>query len=451
MKSNRFIFLIRKSLLNLQTSNSVLYLLHKLIMRRIVSLLFAMAFITNNSIAQFSLSGEFRPRSEYSHGYKSLAADNQKASLFTSQRTRINFDFKNDKLTTKLVLHDVRLWGSQAQSVGNEDKAVSVHEAWAEVALFDKFTLKAGRQEVFYNNQRIFGNGAWVQQSRSHDMALLKYSGAVKAHFGFAYHEGGDIKNNFYLGPDAYKAMQFLWVNKTFDKLDLSFLFLNNGKETVTRNAITNAVESVAIEYSQTYGAHIEHSMGGFGIAANAYLQGGKDGTGKELNAYEAALNLSVKVNDLFSLNTGFEILSGNTQINPDNVNRSFTPIYGTNHRFNGHMDYFYVGAPSGVGLLDIFFGTTVTRGKFNAELTGHMFSAAADINDAANPGTALNSYLGTEFDFLMGYKLNDWVVCQAGYSQMFGTNSMKAIRNGSTEATSNWAWLMFTFKPKFL
>ena len=32
--------------------------------------------------------------------------------------------------------------------------------------------------------------------------------------------------------------------------------------------------------------------------------------------------------------------------------NNSFTPFYGTNHKFNGHMDYFYVGNHIGnVGL----------------------------------------------------------------------------------------------------
>ena len=33
------------------------------------------------SSAQFKFSGEFRPRTEYSHGYRTLANENQKASL----------------------------------------------------------------------------------------------------------------------------------------------------------------------------------------------------------------------------------------------------------------------------------------------------------------------------------------------------------------------------------
>ena len=36
--------------------------------------------------AQFKISGEFRPRTEYSHGYSTLAGADQDPSLFTTQR-----------------------------------------------------------------------------------------------------------------------------------------------------------------------------------------------------------------------------------------------------------------------------------------------------------------------------------------------------------------------------
>lgn len=61
---------------------------------RIILLVASMIWMTTReSHAQFKLCGEFRPRAEYSHGYKTPALDNQKASLFVSQRTRLNLDF----------------------------------------------------------------------------------------------------------------------------------------------------------------------------------------------------------------------------------------------------------------------------------------------------------------------------------------------------------------------
>ena len=58
---------------------------------RSIILIAALTWVAvQESNAQFKFSGEFRPRTEFSHGYGSLAADDQKVSLFTSQRTRLN-------------------------------------------------------------------------------------------------------------------------------------------------------------------------------------------------------------------------------------------------------------------------------------------------------------------------------------------------------------------------
>ena len=76
--------------------------------RKTISIItFLLIFISVEGFAQFSLSGEIRPRSEYSHGYGSLAGIDQKPSLFTSQRARLNFFYKSDKIETKLVIQDV--------------------------------------------------------------------------------------------------------------------------------------------------------------------------------------------------------------------------------------------------------------------------------------------------------------------------------------------------------
>jgi hypothetical protein len=66
-------------------------------------------------MAQFTLSGEFRPRLEYNHGYKSLAGNDQKPGTFITQRTRLNLDYAGSGFRTGLVLQDVRLWGSQRE------------------------------------------------------------------------------------------------------------------------------------------------------------------------------------------------------------------------------------------------------------------------------------------------------------------------------------------------
>ncbi|NQU84496.1 MAG: hypothetical protein HQ541_01925 [Mariniphaga sp.] len=139
---------------------------------RYISFLITGIFLLQFAMAQFSLTGEFRPRTEISHGYKTLASENQDVSTITAQRSRLNFIFNSESVKTKLVLQDVRRWGSQKQLVTNEDFATSIHEAWAEVLFTPEFSLKAGRQELIYDDHRIFGNVGWAHQARSHDIAI---------------------------------------------------------------------------------------------------------------------------------------------------------------------------------------------------------------------------------------------------------------------------------------
>ena len=145
----------------------------------------------------------------------------------------------------------------------------------------------------------------------------------------------------------------------------------------------------------------------------------------------------------------GFEFLSGTDQGPSDGKNNSFNPFYGTNHKFNGWMDYFYVGNhANNVGLLDIYAPISFQKNKVGLKLIPHFFSADGDI---MKPGfEKADSYLGTEIDFEVKYALVKNVMIFAGYSQMFATESMEIIKGGSKDETNNWGWIMVTFKPTF-
>ncbi len=401
--------------------------------------------IKTDSNPVLRISGEFRPRTEYSHGYSTLAALEQKPSFFTSQRTRLNLDFKARGIQTRLVLQDVRLWGSQAQITVNEDFAVSVHEAWAEAQLASYLALRLGRQELNYDNGRLLGNTAWMQQGRSHDLALLRFNGFVEAHLGVAWHESGNRKNNFYLGPDAYKFMQFIWISKNFGKLKVSLTGINNG---IPKNTLNEKGEITAQKtyFTQTVGPWFEFKTGVLSFNGNAYYQTGKLINGKDLSAYEYMLEAMWNAAKDLTLGAGYEELSGTNAEDATLKANSFNPMYGTGHKFNGHMDYFYVGNHIGsVGLRDLYcrIGYKIKGITLGTDL--HKFWAAAAL-----PGNPESS-LGTELDFYGGYKINEFIEFNAGYSHLLPGPTMQVLKGGSTEATQNWAWVMFTFKPIFL
>lgn len=386
------------------------------------------------AFAQLSMSGEFRPRTEFNHGYKALATDNQNMSTITTQRSRLNVLFKNEFISTKLVLQDVRLWGSQAQLTNNEDYAVSIHEAWAAVYFAPEFSLQAGRQELVYDDQRIFGNVGWAQQARSHDVALLKFEKDIKIHFGIAHHENADITNNLYLGPDAYKDLQFLWINKTWDKNSLSLLALNNGVPVMENNKQVS-------KYSQTLGGHLSAGTEAATFAGNFYYQTGKHASGIDISAINFLLEASLKM----GITGGFEYLSGNSYDTNDK-NYAFTPLYGTNHKFNGFMDYFYVGNHiNSVGLQDAYLKYKFGKNKIGGNIDLHYFASAGNITPGAD------KYLGTEIDLTLNYKVHSMTTLSAGWSFMFAGDSMELLKGGDSKATNTWAYIMLSVTPNFI
>lgn len=407
-------------------------------MKKSLAIAILFLLISSYAQAQFGLSAELRPRVEYSHGYATLANEDQDPSIFTSQRTRLNFDYSMDLLKVGIQLQDVRLWGSQPQLVGNEDFATSIHQAWAEINFTPVVLLKVGRQELIYDDHRIFGNVNWTQQARSHDLALFKYTGEVNVHLGIAHHESGNRINNFYESPDAYKDMQFLWVNQSMPQITWSLLFLNNGKPVTTET-------EQKTDYSQTFGTHVEFPLERLSFAGNFYYQTGEDGARSSLKAYNALAEFNFQLTDVTRLGLGYEILSG-TDYDVEEKNKSFTPFYGTNHKFNGFMDYFYVGNHlNSVGLHDAYakFTTGTPSTIFNLDI--HYFASAAEVAEGAN------NYLGTELDLTLTQILNPATRVSLGYSHMFPGDSMEILKAGSKDATHNWAYIMLTVTPKFL
>lgn len=404
-----------------------------------------------NGISQLSVSGEIRPRTEYDHGAKKLATANQDAVIFTSQRTRLNFNFNNDYLSSRITLQDIRVWGSQPQ-LNIADGLTSVHEAWVKVKFSDKFALKTGRQEIVYDDQRIFGNVGWAQQGRSHDAVLIQFSdkNIFSADLGIAYNQNSTPGIPFTV-TSTYKAMQYLWVHKVIkEKFGISVLILNNGNQLVTK--IDSVTNDYSIIYSQTAGTRLNYQINSnYKISATVYYQTGKDATNKDLNAYYAGFDAGASLMDKkFNANAGIEILSGTDQNTTANQNNSFTPFYGTNHKFNGHMDYFYVGNHfNSVGLQDIYLQLSYKLGKWVPAVDFHNFSSAAQIFDKLN-NKSYPSNLGNELDFYINFKMNDFVTFSGGYSQMFATSSLEFLRGGNASATSNWAWLMLNVSPEF-
>lgn len=405
-----------------------------------LGILFTIVLAFSCARAQFSLSGEFRPRFEYRHGFKSLFPDQADPAAFISQRTRLNLNFKEDKLDLFLSIQDIRVWGDVPQLNTRDNNGFSLHEAWAKYHLDSSIAIKLGRQEIKYDDSRIFGNVDWAQQARSHDAALFMFErNRLKIDLGIAYNQNGQsLIGNTLTVPRNYKALQYIWIHREWNKLSGSLLFLNNGLQYI--DSLNQELD--ATRYSQTIGTHIAHKNNKLNITGNAFYQFGKDAFYNDLSAYLFGLEANYDASKKLRLGLGAELISGNDNgLQSGEENRAFNPFYGTNHKFNGLMDYFYVGNHlNNVGLFDAYLKLGWKfNSKTNLNLVFHNFSAAAMYN---------SKQFGNEIDLVYSYKIQENVSLKAGYSHMFQSEGMEILKGNTDGNINNWAWVMFNVKP---
>lgn len=396
--------------------------------------------------AQFTLDGEFRPRAEYRHGFGSLIADNADAGFGISTRIRLNAGYAVDAYKFYLSFQDVMVWGENRQILPyDQNNSFAVFQAWADVNLGDGFSTKIGRQVISYDDQRIFGGLDWAQQGRNHDAAILKYSkGEFIADLGLAFSQDYSNPTGFQsvsttyntTGFFTYKTMQYLYLKQAWEKFSGSLLLLNNGFQ-----------ETDGVSNLQTLGTHLGYKAGGFGIAANAFIQTGKrQGEVDVKGAYLIGLDVTYKASEKVGLGAGLEIISGND--GGTGETGAFFPLYGTNHKFNGLMDYFYVGNhANSVGLFDVHLSA-----NFNLSPTSSLMVKALNFSGEQELASGEKS-LGTEIDLVYKKQLKGYALV-LGYSQMFAAEGMyelKGITKDAAASGQNWAWAMLVIKPKFL
>lgn len=410
-----------------------------------IILLLLLAGISVDSQAQeLDVNLQIRPRFEYRNGYKSLLLDGQEGTSQISQRSRLNFNYKQDQLTVKLTFQNTRTWGDVTTTATADKNGVAVFEGWAQYDFTEKWSARMGRQVLSYDNQRIMGEMDWAQQGQSHDALMVSFH--PKNHqldMGLAYNSNAENTVQTPYTIANYKTMQYAWYHTTFDKIGASLLLLNTGYEfSRTPNP------ELIIDYMQTFGTYLTYKTGKIDSNLSFYGQTGKS-TDQQVSAYDAAINVGYSITDSFKAGLGYEYLSGKATNDGSSVIKSFNPIFGTNHGFNGYMDYFYVGNHlKNVGLQDAFLKLNYNANKWQFALIPHVFLAAADVV-VLPTNEKMDSYLGTEIDATFGYSFRKDINVSGGYSQMFGSKTMEFIKGGDAGHTNNWAWLMISVNPR--
>lgn len=506
-------------------------------MKKFIKQLFISIFIfffIQSLKAQLTLTGQIRTRTEFRDGAGTLKPKLNSASFFTSQRTRLGFNYKLKHVIFQTSLQDIRVWGQDASTISNSDGSkLGLHEAWAEIALADKkdssykksavdyFAVKIGRQELLYDDSRLLGNLDWLQQARRHDAIVFKLlQEGWQLDLGAAFNQNTDAfnyngtyytaanvmpyvkdsKGNLAATPAAfiplsnplgmssktgspavqampstnglyqqYKALQYLYVAKTFNKTKVTGLLLADHFGKYINDSVKNiAGTDTGYIYGKRFnqkGVNSRLTTGfllnsfldtkkALALTAGFYYQTGKDRDAQKLSAYTTTLSLAY-TKKKFTYTAGCDYVSGNNAFSSSSTSHRFDPLYGTPHKFWGGMDYFYVGtgSPAG-GLSDPFIKIkyAATKKRFTAALDYHYFSLAKNQKDLN--GYAINKYLGSEIDLVASYALNKMTVLEYGFGLMAASKSMEYAKNiapNTAKLTGTWNYLMITIKPEFL
>lgn len=448
----------------------------------------ALTFISQNEAkAQLTVTGQLRPRTEFRDGQGTLQKKGEESALFTSQRARLNVGFTGYRFKVFMALQDVRVWGQDASSINRTtteaNNGVMLHEAWTELILndtiskFQNISLKVGRQEIAYDDQKVLGGLDWLQQARRHDAVVFKFANKGWIFdLGAAFNQNKELNaGTIYNGiPTAYgagtngigtmyKSFQYAYLGKKFFFGDLSFLFFKddfNKYTNVTSGtpAVTSKVFGKGVWSRNTTGVYYNVNISRkINLTGSYYHQFGDDKDGRSLSSDLASITSTVQVGRKLFIGPGVDYLSGTDgtkAVTATSESNLFDPLYGTPHKFWGSMDYFYAANGFGKqGLLNYFL-----KAKYNAKdnLTFfaelHGFEAANTLSNGA--GGTQTSYLGTELDLKMSYNFTKMINIEAGYSYMKATNSMASaqVKNVTNANLSpQWAYVALNIKPNFL
>ncbi|SHM61599.1 alginate export family protein [Flavobacterium xinjiangense] len=445
------------------------------------------ALSQNEAKAQFTATGQIRERTELRAGQGTLQKEGDKAALFNSQRARLNIGFTGYRFKVFMALQDVRVWGQDASSINRTtteaNNGILLHEAWGEIMLNDtistvqNLSLKIGRQEISYDDQKVLGGLDWLQQGRRHDAIVFKFANeGWIADVGAAFNQNkegntGTVYNGVPTAYGAgtngigtmYKSFQYAYLGKKFSFGDISFLFFKddfNKYTSVTSGtpAVTTKVYGEGVWSRNTTGFYFNtNPTRKINIAGSLYHQGGHDKDGRSVSANLASITSTLQVGRKLFVGPGIDYLSGTDgtkAVTATSQSNLFDPLYGTPHKFWGSMDYFYAANGFGKqGLLNYFFKAKYNmRDNLTLQLDVHGFQSANTLSNGT--GGELDSYLGTEVDMLVKYNLTKMINIEAGYSIMKATNSMAsaAVKNVTNpDLSPQFAYVMLNIKPNFL
>ena len=412
----------------------------------------------------FTLEAQVRARGEIRTGLGTKDEDHPASNMFANDRVRLGFGWERNNISLKVSLQHAGNWMDAAKKYisGN----IAVHEAWATMDFGPGFFAQVGRQEIAFDDGRLFGEHDWSPAGRTHDALRLGWANdRHQIHAIASFNQTGDVVDdvNYFVkeSPEErlYKNMQTLWYHfgNVARPFGISLLFSNQGVSDAKGNG-TN--------YIQTFGTYMNYTGRKFLFDISLYYQTGTDRAGADLRAFLMSGNLGLQCSPKWKITVGDDYLSGSDGM--PGTNRTFNTLYGSHHEFFGSMDYVGFNAVPLYGLNDVHAKATYRRNdKFDMNMGVHWLAMGRPINNyLKNPIEELtdpekikimrNYYgkyrfsqsLGGEIDVEARWHVWQDITLRAGYSMMIASETMQLFKGEDTGTVHNWGWVSFDINP---
>lgn len=305
-------------------------------------------------------------------------------------------------------------------------------------------TLKVGRQELAYGDERFIGVSDWSNVPRTFDAAKLRLHGGdkwwVDAWAGrvvIPHDRHFNVANDYDWFLGLYASARGL-----VPKLETEAFFVSRNTSAGSPTAITPTLGGPGPRNLYMPGVRIKSLPGAYGPwdfsleLAGQLGSVNQAGQRRDLYAVGGGVNGGYTFKDAWAsprLGLGYDFGTGDDHPADGEVN-TFQSLFGTNHRFYGFMDLF------GSCNMHIPRANVTLKPAKNLTVTSEvlLFFLASDqdlLYTVTGTGRVGNGYgintqagrlVGTEWDLVATYAPTPWANLQIGYGHFFPGNYIR-------------------------
>ncbi len=407
-------------------------------------------------IKQVTLGGQIRTRAEYRDptAYSNLDPATRSDDQFLT-RIRLNLKFSvTDDLDVFVQPQDQRIWGQEA-SVLNDERNLDLHQGYFEARnLFSEpITVKAGRMEMAYGDQRLVSPLDWSNIGRAWDGVKVKYGPkdwwiegfytVIKDPLNPAPAPGSQpaaVVNGAAEDQD-FMGVYFSYVGVQDHEFDV-YAFLREFQDNTFTNDNGTGLGDLV---DHTLGARFKGKVAGLDYSLEGMSQAGHQAQDRILAyAYAATLGYSFDMDWKPRIGVEYTYASGDRH-SGDGKRNTFDPLFPFGHMYQGYADIFAFKNGKDLAL----YLKVQPMETWSLHLDLHNFWLASDEDAWYNAGGAAirpadptglsTTRVGHEIDFHTKITLSKVVKIWAGWSHFFAGPYVRQTATAGTDTDMNW------------